>query len=126
MKPVFIQYPPCGTCRKARMWLEAHGIEYTGRSIVENNPTVAELEAWIPRSGLPLKKFFNTSGVLYKELNLKEKLPQLTEREQIELLASDGKLVKRPLLVLPDKVLVGFNEQEWEAYLSNKPSGLHC
>lgn len=117
MKPVFIYYPPCGTCRKALKWLEAHRIGYTGRLIVEHRPTVEELKEWIPQSGLPLKKFFNTSGVLYKEMKLKEKLPHLTEAEQIGLLASDGKLVKRPLLVLPDKVLVGFDEREWEAAL---------
>lgn len=117
MKPVFIYYPPCGTCRKALKWLEAHGIEYTGRHITEHRPTPQELKEWIPKSGLPLKKFFNTSGVLYKEMKLKDKLPDLSVTEQTELLASDGKLVKRPLLVLPDKVLVGFDEREWEAAL---------
>lgn len=117
MKLIFIQYPACDTCRKAWKWLETHRIEFTDRLIVENRPTVEELKTWIPQSGLPLKKFFNTSGILYKELQLKDKLPGMTEDEQLSLLASNGKLVKRPLLILGNRVLVGFNEKEWEEAL---------
>ena len=113
-KFTFLQYPLCGTCRKAKKWLEENQVPYTNRLIVENNPTVEELKCWIPKSGLPLKKFFNTSGQIYKELNLKEKLPGMTEEEQIALLATNGKLVKRPLLVSEDTVLVGFKIEEWE------------
>lgn len=111
---IFIQYPACSTCRKARKWLEDNKIEYKNRLIVEENPTQEELKRWKELSGLPLKKFFNTSGVLYKEMNLKEKLPTLSEDEQIELLASNGKLVKRPILVSETQVLVGFKPEEWE------------
>ena len=113
-KFTFLQYPACGTCRKAKKWLEENQVAYNNRLIVEDNPTKEELKLWIPKSGLPLKKFFNTSGVIYKEMNLKDKLPNMTEEEQIELLASNGKLVKRPLLVSDDKVLVGFKQEEWE------------
>ena len=108
MKPVFLQYPACSTCQKAKKWLTENKIEFTNRLIVEDNPTVEELKAWIPRSGLPVKKFFNTSGMVYKELNLKDKLPGMSEDEQIELLATNGKLVKRPLVVTESFVLVGF------------------
>lgn len=118
MIPIFIQYPACGTCRKARKWLDTFKIEYANRLIIENNPSEEELKRWIPLSGLPLKKFFNTSGVLYKELGLKDKLSVMSDEEQIKLLASNGKLVKRPLLVTAHKVLIGFNEQEWKAVLS--------
>lgn len=111
---IFIQYPACSTCRKARKWLEDNKIEYKNRLIVEENPTQEELKRWKELSGLPLKKFFNTSGVLYKEMNLKEKLPTLSEDEQIELLASNGKLVKRPILVSETQVMVGFKPEEWE------------
>lgn len=111
---IFIQYPACSTCRKARKWLEDNKIEYKNRLIVEENPTQEELKRWKELSGLPLKKFFNTSGVLYKEMNLKEKLPTLSEDEQIELLASNGKLVKRPILVSETQILVGFKPEEWE------------
>lgn len=114
MKPLFLQYPACSTCQKAKKWLMENNIEYTNRLIVENNPTVEELKAWILLSGLPVKKFFNTSGVVYKELNLKEKLPQMSEEEQIALLATNGKLVKRPLAVTDSFVLVGFKPDEWE------------
>ena len=113
-KFTFLQYPLCGTCRKAKKWLEENGVPYNNRLIVEENPTVDELKAWIPRSGLPLKKFFNTSGQIYKEMNLKEKLPTMSEEEQIALLATNGKLVKRPLMVSEDTVLVGFKPEEWE------------
>ena len=106
MKPIFLQYPACSTCQKAKKWLTENNIEYTNRLIVENNPTVEELKAWIPLSGLPVKKFFNTSGLVYKELNLKEKLTTMSEEEQIALLATNGKLVKRPLVVTDNFVLV--------------------
>ena len=114
---LFIQYPPCSTCQKAKKWLDANGISYTDRHIKENNPTYEELKTWYTISGLPLKKFFNTSGLLYKSMNLKEKLPTMTEEEQLRLLATDGMLVKRPLVVLEDKVLTGFREVEWEKAL---------
>ena len=113
-KYTFLQYPACGTCRKAKKWLEENQVPYTNRLIVEENPTVEELKVWIPKSGLPLRKFFNTSGVIYKEMKLKDKLPSMSEEEQIELLASNGKLVKRPLMVSDERVLVGFKEEEWE------------
>lgn len=114
MKPILFQYPACSTCQKTRKWLMENNIEYTNRLIVEDNPTVDELKAWIPRSGLPLKRFFNTSGLVYKELKLSEKLPTMSEEEQITLLASSGKLVKRPLMVADTFVLVGFKPTEWE------------
>ena len=114
---LFIQYPPCTTCKKAKAWLDAHGLSYDDRHIKLNNPTFEELEHWHAVSGLPLKKFFNTSGLLYKSMNLKEQLPTMTEEEQLRLLASDGMLVKRPILVNGDKVLVGFREKEWEQLL---------
>ena len=114
---LFLQYPPCSTCQKAKKWLDSHGISYTDRHIKEQNPTYEELEAWYRRSGLPLKKFFNTSGLLYKSLNLKDRLPTMTEQEQLQLLASDGMLVKRPILVTEDTVLVGFKEAQWQALL---------
>jgi arsenate reductase len=114
---LFIQYPPCSTCQKAKKWLDANGIAYEDRHIKENKPTYEELKTWYQMSGLPLKKFFNTSGLLYKSMNLKEKLPAMTEDEQLQLLASDGMLVKRPLLVTETAVLVGFKEKEWEEKL---------
>ena len=114
-KFTFLHYPKCGTCRKAKKWLDENGIGYEARLIVEENPTAEELKTWIAQSGLPLKKFFNTSGILYKEMNLKDKLPTMSEDEQIALLASNGKLVKRPLMVSAEKVLVGFKEDEWAA-----------
>lgn len=113
-KFTFLQYPACGTCKKAKKWLEENQVAYNNRLIVEENPTVEELKVWIPKSGLPIRKFFNTSGVIYKELGLKDKLPTMTEEEQIELLATNGKLVKRPLMVSDDTVLVGFKPEEWE------------
>ncbi len=114
---LLILYPPCSTCQKAKKWLDGHGVAYTDRHIKENNPTYEELKAWHEKSGLPLKRFFNTSGLLYKSLNLKEKLPTMTEEEQLRLLASDGMLVKRPIAVTENTVLVGFKESEWETIL---------
>lgn len=114
MKPIFLQYPVCSTCQKAKKWLTENEIEYTNRLIVEENPTAEELKAWIPRSGLPLKRFFNTSGLVYKELKLSEKLASMSEEEQIALLATNGKLVKRPLVIADNLVLVGFKPDEWE------------
>ena len=113
IKMLFIEYPKCTTCKRAKSWLDEQGLEYTDRHIKEANPTLAELKDWYQLSGLPLKKFFNTSGVLYKQMQLKDKLPQLSEQEQLEFLASDGMLVKRPLLVLDDVVLVGFKPEQW-------------
>ena len=114
---LFIQYPPCSTCQKAKKWLDANGISYTDRHIKQDNPTYEELKAWYEVSGLPLKKFFNTSGLLYKSMNLKDKLPTMTEEEQLRLLATDGMLVKRPLVVLEDAVLTGFREADWQKTL---------
>ena len=110
---LLIQYPSCSTCQKAKKWLDANGISYEDRHIKENNPTYEELKAWHSASGLPLKRFFNTSGLLYKSLALKEKLPTMTEEEQLRLLASDGMLVKRPIVIAGGTVLVGFKEAEW-------------
>ena len=111
---LFIEYPKCTTCRKAKKWLEDHGVSFTDRDIREGNPSVDELKQWHQRSGLPLKRFFNTSGMLYREMGLKDKLGGMSEEEQFELLASDGMLVKRPLLITGEKVLAGFREKEWE------------
>ena len=111
---LFLQYPPCSTCQKAKKWLDAKGVAYTDRHIKENNPTYEELKAWYEMSGLPLKKFFNTSGLVYKSLGLKDKLPTMTEDEQLRLLATDGMLVKRPLVIGDDFVLTGFKEKDWE------------
>lgn len=110
---LFLCYPKCTTCQKAKKWLDENKIEYTERHIVEKNPTYEELKAWYEKSGLPLKKFFNTSGLLYKEMQLKDKIPTMSEEEQLKLLATNGMLVKRPLLVMEDTVLVGFKEVEW-------------
>lgn len=115
---LFICYPKCSTCQKAKKWLDEHKIEYTERHIVEDNPTYHELKEWYEKSGLPLKKFFNTSGLLYKEMQLKDKLPDMTEEEQLKLLATNGMLVKRPLIVKQDNVLVGFKEAEWNEELN--------
>mgnify|MGYP001623914992 FL=1 len=114
---LFLQYPPCSTCKKAKKWLDEHGVAYEARDIKQDNPTQEELRAWHARSGLPLKRFFNTSGQLYRGLQLKEKLPAMPEAEQLALLAGDGMLVKRPLAVGEDFVLVGFKEAEWEQTL---------
>lgn len=114
---LFIQYPPCSTCQKAKKWLDAQGIAYTDRHIKEQNPSYEELKAWYQASGLPLKKFFNTSGLLYKSLELKEKLPTMTEEEQLRLLATDGMLVKRPLIITDKGILTGFKEADWDKLL---------
>ena len=110
---LFVQYAKCTTCQKAKKWLDASGDAYTDRPIKEQNPTAEELRLWQKKSGLPLRKFFNTSGLLYKQMALKDKLPAMTEDEMIALLATDGMLVKRPILVGDDFVLVGFTEAEW-------------
>ena len=109
----FICYPKCSTCRKAKKWLDEHNVEYTERHIADEKPTYDELKEWYEKSRLPLKKFFNTSGLLYKEMKLKDKLPSMSEEEQLRLLATNGMLVKRPILVTGDKVLIGFKEAEW-------------
>ena len=114
MKPLFVNYPKCSTCVKARKWLEENNVEFNSRHIVENNPTKDELKSWIALSGQPIKKFFNTSGILYREMNLKEKVAQNNEEELLDILSSNGMLVKRPLLIGDDKVLIGFKEKEWE------------
>lgn len=116
----FIQYPKCSTCQKAKKWLDSHEVSYNARHIVEDNPQKEELKVWIEKSGKPVKKFFNTSGMKYKELNLKDKLADMTEEEQISLLASDGMLVKRPLLITEDEILIGFKEAEWEKALADE------
>lgn len=119
MSVLFVEYPKCSTCQKAKKWLEAKGVVYEDRPIKEQNPTEEELKYWHEKSGLELKKFFNTSGMLYKEMKLKDRLPEMSREEQYQLLASDGMLVKRPLLVGDDFVLVGFKEAQWEErYLS--------
>ena len=115
---LFVEYPKCTTCQKARKWLEAKGLSFEDRHIKDTPPTANELRDWHERSGLPLKRFFNTSGLKYKELGLKDKLPGMGEEEQLALLASDGMLVKRPILVGDDFVLVGFREADWAAALS--------
>ena len=117
---LFIQYPKCSTCQKAKKWLDGHQIEYTDRHIVEDHPTYGELKEWYEKSGLPLKKFFNTSGMLYKEMQLKDKLGAMSEDEQLRLLATNGMLVKRPLIVDGATILTGFKESEWEEKLVEK------
>lgn len=117
-KMLFLCYPKCSTCQKARKWLDAHQVTYTMRHIVEEHPTYEELKAWHTQSGLPLKKFFNTSGLVYKELQLKDKLPAMSEEEQLQLLAANGMLVKRPMLINENQVLIGFKEAEWETILN--------
>lgn len=114
---LFVCYPKCSTCRKAQAWLDSHGLTYTLRDIKEDNPSREELAQWHDRSCLPLRKFFNTSGLLYKSLALKDRLPGMTEDEQLDLLSSDGMLVKRPILVTETAVLVGFREADWAAAL---------
>lgn len=113
----FICYPKCSTCRKARKWLDDNGISYTERNIATNNPTYDELKEWYSKSGIPLKKFFNTSGLLYKDLKLKDRLPDMSEEEQLQLLSTNGMLVKRPILLNGDTVLVGFKEEQWSENL---------
>lgn len=117
MSVLFLQYPPCSTCKKAKAWLDERQVSYEARNIKEENPTVEELKGWHEKSGLPLKKFFNTSGLAYKSLGLKDRLPTMSEEEQYHLLASDGMLVKRPLVVGDDFVLVGFREAQWQEKL---------
>ena len=114
---LFIQYPPCSTCQKAKKWLDEHGLNYTDRHIKEQNPSYEELKTWYEMSGLPLKRFFNTSGLLYKSMNLKDKLPTMSEDEQLRLLATDGMLVKRPIIVDVATVLTVFKETEWAKLL---------
>ncbi len=114
---LFLQYPPCSTCQKAKKWLDENGKVYRDRNIKTENPSYEELKAWQESSGLELKRFFNTSGLLYKSMDLKNRLPGMSREEQLQLLASDGMLVKRPLLILEDRVLVGFKPTEWEKYL---------
>lgn len=110
---LFIEYPKCTTCINAKKWLDAHSIAYTDRHIVEDNPSYDELKQWYERSGIPLKKFFNTNGMIYKEMQLKDKLSAMSEEEQLKLLASNGMLVKRPFVVEGDMVITGFKEAEW-------------
>lgn len=117
---LFVEYPKCTTCQKAAKWLRDNNIDFTDRHIKEDNPTFDELKAWHEKSGLPLKKFFNTSGLLYKSMELKNKLPEMSEEEQLKLLATDGMLVKRPIVVTDDFVLVGFKEKEWTEKLMRK------
>lgn len=114
---LFLQYPPCSTCQKAKAWLDGQGLSYEARHIKLENPSYEELKQWYTRSGLPLKRFFNTSGLGYKALDLKNKLPAMTEEEQLRLLATDGMLVKRPIVITEDVVLVGFKEAQWHETL---------
>lgn len=116
---LFIEYPKCSTCKNAKKWLSQNNIEFEDRNIVENTPTEEELKKWIVESKKDIKKFFNTSGLKYKELNLKEKLPNMTDGEKIKLLSSDGMLIKRPLLILDNNILIGFKEKEWQEVLKN-------
>lgn len=111
---LFVEYPKCTTCQKAKKWLDDNGIEYVDRHIKEQNPTYDELREWYEKSGLELKKFFNTSGLLYKSMELKDKLPSMSEDEKLKLLSTDGMLVKRPIIVSENTVFVGFKPQEWE------------
>lgn len=113
-KLLFLEYPKCSTCQKAKKWLEENGIEFEDRHIVENNPTETELKKWIAQSDLPVKSFFNTSGMLYKSMELKDKLPQMSDAEQIKLLATNGMLVKRPLIVEEKHIFAGFKPAQWE------------
>lgn len=117
---LFLQYPPCSTCKKAKKWLDDNGISYTARHIKEVNPSYEELKSWLQISGLPVKKFFNTSGLQYRALELKDKLPTMTEEEQLQLLATDGMLVKRPIVIADQGILVGFKEAEWNTLLLNE------
>ena len=114
MKNIFIEYPKCSTCKKAKKWLEENNIEYIDRNIVEETPTIEELTEWIKISNQDIKKWFNTSGLKYKELNLKEKLLTISDKEKIELLASDGMLIKRPLLISDKGIFIGFKEENWK------------
>lgn len=120
MKNVFIEYPKCSTCKKAKKWLEENNIEFIDRNIVEETPTTKELNEWIKMSNVEIKKWFNTSGLKYKELNLKEKLATMSDEEKIKLLSSDGKLIKRPLLISDKGIFIGFKEENWRALFYNK------
>ena len=117
---LFVYYPKCSTCKKAKKWLEENNLEFQEKDIVEDNPTVEELKEWYEKSDLPLKRFFNTSGMKYRELKLKDKLPDMSEDEQLELLSTDGMLVKRPILVVEGNVLLGFKEEIWKEVLNIK------
>lgn len=117
MKNMFIEYPKCSTCKKAKKWLEDNKIEFVDRNIVEERPNIQELTKWIKESNEDIKKWFNTSGLKYKKLNLKEKLPAMSEKEKIELLSSDGMLVKRPLLITDNGIFIGFKEDKWKEIL---------
>lgn len=115
-----IEYPKCSTCQKAKKWLVDHKLEYTDRNIITETPTKEELSEWVKRYNIPVAKLFNTSGIKYRELNLKEKQKNMTEEEKVELLSSDGMLIKRPLLVIEDTILIGFKEQEWNNYFKEE------
>lgn len=115
----FICYPKCTTCKKAQAWLDKNEIEYTLRDIKENNPSYEELKGWYEKSGIPLKKFFNTSGLIYRSMNLKDKLTEMSEEEQLKLLSTDGMLVKRPILLKDGKVITGFKESDWERFVNH-------
>ena len=119
MKNIFIEYPKCSTCKKAKKWLEENNIEFIDRNIVSEVPTVEELNKWIKNSKLEIKKWFNTSGLKYKELNLKEKLEKMSDKEKIDLLSSNGMLIKRPLFISNNKILIGFKEENWEILKNN-------
>lgn len=114
---LFIEYPKCSTCQKAKKWLDDNGFEYESRHIKDNNPSYEELKEWFEQSALPLKKFFNTSGMLYKSMQLKDKLPEMSDDEQLKLLSTDGMLVKRPLIISDKAILTGFREKEWKEKL---------
>ncbi|MFQ9514423.1 MAG: arsenate reductase family protein [Eubacterium sp.] len=116
---LFVEYPKCTTCKRAKKFLDESGVKYQDRNIKEDNPTLEELKKWHENSGLPLKRFFNTSGLLYKEMKLKDKLPEMSDEEKYELLATDGMLVKRPILVKDSIVCVGFKEEEWKTVVEN-------
>ena len=123
---LFLEYPKCSTCQKAKKWLDERDVAYTDRHIVEDNPTAEELRAWHERSGLPLKRFFNTSGMLYREMELSKKLPDMSEDEQYALLATNGMLVKRPLLITAATVIPGFKETAWEEALGGLVQRRNC
>lgn len=126
MNNIFIQYPKCSTCKKAKKWLEENDIKFTDRNIVNESPSAVELKEWIKISGKEMKKWFNTSGLKYKEMNLKEKLADMTDDEKLELLASDGMLVKRPILITSKGVCVGFKEDEWKIVCRTCKSARKC
>ena len=117
---LFVEYPKCSTCKRARQFLDCRNAKYIDRDIKDSNPTIEELKDWIQKSGLPVTKWFNTSGILYRELNLKDKLSSMSDSDKIKLLATNGMLVKRPILVMEDNVIIGFNELKWEQFLKSK------